>query len=107
VLQRLVGPYSFLDSNEAHTTIVEQVKAPADQDGESEANKPAKEAVPGTDTESVDGSTVDITTVAKVVTLPPPSVEEAFAPTIAGLEEARFKCRYMMNRIIQEVRNAC
>jgi hypothetical protein len=79
---------------------VEQVKAPVGQNGESDAIKPAKEAPPGTDTESVDGSTVDITTVAKVVTLPPPPVEEAFAPTITGLEEARLKCRFMMNRII-------
>lgn len=30
--------------------------------------------------------------------------EEAFEATIVGLEEARLKCRYMMNRIIQEVR---
>jgi hypothetical protein len=41
--------------------------------------------------------------VSKVVTLPPLTVEEPFPPTIAGLEEARLTCRFMLNRIVQEV----
>ncbi|KAM5344890.1 hypothetical protein ACJ41O_010752 [Fusarium nematophilum] len=81
---------------------------------QAESDKPAKEPSPGTEAESVEGSVVDVTGAlpkapakvpAKVVTPPPHRVEEAFAATITGLEEARVKCRYMMNRIIQEIDN--
>ena len=39
----------------------------------------------------------------KLIAFSPPSIEEPFAPDIEGLEEARLRCRFMMNRIIQEV----
>ncbi|KAF3926813.1 hypothetical protein ABW20_dc0101301 [Dactylellina cionopaga] len=41
----------------------------------------------------------------QVVESPPLIVTDAFQPTILGLEEARLKARYMMNRIIQEIDN--
>ena len=73
-----------------------------------DANNTENESTPGTEADSSDDSVVDVTTVAKLppkmVTFPAPSIEEPFAPTIEGLEEARLRCRFMMNRIVQEVR---
>lgn len=86
---------------------VEQAKAVAEKEVDSDATKPASETSPSTDAESIDGSVVDVTTVAKlapkVVTRSPPAFTEPFAPNIGGLEEARLSCRFMMNRIVQEV----
>lgn len=93
--------------NDAELIQVEQAKT-ATTKGEEDGKKPANETPSATDAESVDGSVVDVTTVAKlppkVITLPPPAIDEPFPPTIEGLEVARLKCRYMMNRIVQEVR---
>ncbi|CAM1503261.1 Fc.00g080370.m01.CDS01 [Cosmosporella sp. VM-42] len=96
--------------NPRSVKAVEQAKAITNKDLQAESDKPAKETSSGTDAESIEGSVVDVTgsvtrVPPKVVTPPPPAVEEAFAATIAGLEEARLQCRYMMNRIIQEIDN--
>jgi hypothetical protein len=94
--------------NPRSAKAVEQTKAVADKSSEADATTIATAESSATETESPDGSVVEVSTVAKatpakVVTPPAPSFHEPFAPTIEGLEEARLKCRFMMNRIVQEV----
>ncbi|KAF5539433.1 hypothetical protein FMEXI_8922 [Fusarium mexicanum] len=89
---------------------VEQATSIADEGTQEEAEKATKEPATGAEAESVDSSVVDVTGAVvrsspKVVTLPPPAVDEPFPATIAGLEEARLKCRFNMNRIVQEIDN--
>lgn len=107
-LRRLVGLYRCIDPKDAYTATVETAKAVADKSIEAQSKKLDKERTPSTDSESSAGIVAEVTTVAKippkVVTFPPPSIEEPFAPSIEGLEEARLRCRFMMSRIIQEVR---
>ncbi|KAH8627322.1 hypothetical protein IG631_17090 [Alternaria alternata] len=82
---------------------------------QTEKESTTQEVPPTTEVASEDGSIVDLNAtvaaqgkpgnVPKVITVPPPTIEEPFLPTIEGLEEARLKCRFMMSRIIQEVSN--
>lgn len=43
-------------------------------------------------------------TPPKFISPSPFSVNEPFPPDVAGLEEARLKCRFNMDRIIQELK---
>lgn len=92
----------------ADTLAVEQAKTTVDIAESAESEKTAKETSSPSDSESTDGSLVDVGTVVKaipkVVSPAPLTFDEPFAPTIVGLEEARLKCRFMMSRIVQEVR---
>ncbi|VUC29191.1 unnamed protein product [Clonostachys rosea] len=87
--------------------IVEHAKAITEKAAATEEEAPAPE--PAVEAESVEGSVAEVISPSslpeKVITLPPPSIDEPFAPSIVGLEEARLKCRFMMNRIIQEIDN--
>ncbi|KAK6339139.1 hypothetical protein TWF718_008563 [Orbilia javanica] len=85
-----------------------QSKAIVGRAGIEDSDNAASE--PTADAESPDGSVVDV--VGAVVKASPQLVEatpliitEAFPATIEGLEETRLKCRYIMNRIIQEIDN--
>ncbi|KAL2674359.1 hypothetical protein Neosp_012810 [[Neocosmospora] mangrovei] len=91
---------------------VEQAKAIADKEGETKNDKSAQETSTGTEAESVEGSIIDVTgsapktTPAKVIDAPTATVEDAFAPTIAGLEEARLQClRRFANRSPYKIDN--
>ncbi|KAJ4253320.1 hypothetical protein NW762_010475 [Fusarium torreyae] len=95
--------------NPRSAKAVEQAKAIAEKASQVDS-QPDKDVSPASDAESTESSVVDVPAVAakppaKVVTLPPLPIEEPFAPVIEGLEEARLKCRFMMNRIVQEIDN--
>ncbi|CAI6100906.1 unnamed protein product [Clonostachys chloroleuca] len=85
--------------------VVEHAKAITEKAAAEEEELPPPK--PAVEAESVEGSVAEVVSPSslpqKVVTLPPPSINEPFAPSVVGLEEARLKCRFMMNRIIQEV----
>ncbi|KAK6354951.1 hypothetical protein TWF696_004079 [Orbilia brochopaga] len=91
---------------------VDQSKTILEQTSNEESDKSAKEPSSATEIDSPEGSIVDVTSAVtkappalEVVDSPPLVVSDAFPATIAGLEEARLKCRYMMNRIVQEIDN--
>lgn len=100
----------FFGSNEAYTITVEQAKGTSDKISGMGTEQTGKETAPGTlsDAESVESNVVEIPAPSKVpikvITPPPPTVDTPFPATVTGLEEARLKCRFMMNRIVQEVR---
>ncbi|CAG9991062.1 unnamed protein product [Clonostachys byssicola] len=95
------------DPRDTDIIVVEHAKAITEKAAAAEEEAPAPK--PAVESESVEGSVAEVISPSslpqKVVTLPPPSINEPFAPTIVGLEEARLKCRFMMNRIIQEIDN--
>jgi hypothetical protein len=89
-------------------SAVEQAKTTLDNGEGADSEKTVKDSSPPSDGESSDGSLVDVGAVVKaipkVVSPAPLAFDEPFAPSIVGLEEARLKCRFMMSRIVQEVR---
>ncbi|CAH0027026.1 unnamed protein product [Clonostachys rhizophaga] len=101
------GTKALVINPRGNKAVAEHAKAITEKAAETEDEAPAPE--PAVEAESVEGSVAEVIRPSslpqKVVTLPPPSIDEPFAPTVVGLEEARLKCRFMMNRIIQEIDN--
>ncbi|KAK6497177.1 hypothetical protein TWF506_004652 [Arthrobotrys conoides] len=89
---------------------VTQTQAILDRTSNQASEKSAQEPSPDTDNASPKDDTINPTTTiakgpSKVINSPPLLVTKAFSTTIAGLEEARIMCRFMMNRIVQEINN--
>jgi hypothetical protein len=107
-LERLVSLPSFGGLKRSNHSAVEQAKTTLDNGEGADSEKTVKDSSPPSDGESSDGSLVDVGAVVKaipkVVSPAPLAFDEPFAPSIVGLEEARLKCRFMMSRIVQEVR---
>ncbi|KAK6526632.1 hypothetical protein TWF694_005213 [Orbilia ellipsospora] len=99
-----------LVQNPRAPTAIDQTKGIYEKTTNENSDEPAKGTPSSSPPDSVENNNTDITNV--IATVPPQLAEPsplvvtgAFPATIAGLEEARVKCRYMMNRIIQEIDN--
>ncbi|KAF3082680.1 hypothetical protein TWF569_006884 [Orbilia oligospora] len=96
--------------NPRSASAVEQTKAIIEKTRNQNSETSTAEAPPTTDVAPRKESTANSTTSvvkapARVINSAPLLVTDPFPVTIAGLEEARLMCRYMMNRIVQEINN--
>ncbi|KAF4945674.1 hypothetical protein FSARC_14389 [Fusarium sarcochroum] len=91
--------------NPRSANVVELIKSLTEESDKEDNPETEKDASLADKIESIEGSEALTKPESKLVSQVPMPIEQAFAPALEGLEEARLKCRFMMNRIVQEIDN--